>query len=245
MNDTKKNITKKILAKLGKAFLFLGSSLVILSEKFGNKPLPHQKDMDNWKKINGDKTLRIDYELNSSSIVFDVGGYEGQWSSDIFAKYGCDIYIFEPVNIFSRFIVQRFIKNPKIRVYSFGLSYKSCEEDIFVSADSSSLYNEKSGSVKERVKLMKASEFFQKNDIIFIDLMKINIEGGEYELLQHLIESNIITKINNLQIQFHYFISDATSKRDQLRNMLKNTHELTYDFPWVWENWKRKNNDHC
>ena len=40
-----------------------------------------------WFKDNGDKTHRLNYNLNEKSIVFDLGGYEGQWASDIFSKY--------------------------------------------------------------------------------------------------------------------------------------------------------------
>ena len=37
-----------------------------------------------WLADNGDKTYRLDYNLNENSVVFDLGGYEGQWASDIF-----------------------------------------------------------------------------------------------------------------------------------------------------------------
>lgn len=36
-----------------------------------------------------------------------------------------------------------------------------------------------------------------------IGLMKINIEGGEYELLERMIELGIINKVKDIQIQFH------------------------------------------
>ena len=46
---------------------------------------------DKWFDIKGDKTLRLQYPLNEESIVFDLGGYHGQWASDIFNKYMCNI----------------------------------------------------------------------------------------------------------------------------------------------------------
>ena len=50
-----------------------------------------------WFECNGDKTLRLDYKLNQESFVIDLGGYEGEWSADIFCKYGSNIYVFEEI----------------------------------------------------------------------------------------------------------------------------------------------------
>ena len=52
------------------------------------------KEINQWYDDNGDKTHRLNYDLDENAIVFDLGGYEGQWSSDIFSKYCCHIYIF-------------------------------------------------------------------------------------------------------------------------------------------------------
>lgn len=58
-----------------------------------------------WVKAKGDLTLRLDYEfLNPKSVVFDLGGYEGQWASDIFGKYGSKVFVFEPMLEYAKFI---------------------------------------------------------------------------------------------------------------------------------------------
>jgi hypothetical protein len=44
-------------------------------------------------------------------MVFDVGGYEGQWSSDIFSKYVCHIHIFEPVPEYAEQIASRMLND--------------------------------------------------------------------------------------------------------------------------------------
>ena len=73
-----------------------------------------------------------------------------------------------------------------------------------------------------------------------IDLMKINIEGSEYELLEHLIESGCIKKITDIQVQFHNFVPNAPEKRSELHKKLSRTHYMTYNYPWIWENWRLK-----
>ncbi len=191
-----------------------------------------------WFANNGDQTLRLNYYLNENSVVFDLGGYKGQWASDIFSKYLCTIYIFEIYQIFAQNIEERFRENNKIKVFPFALSNHTGDELIKVSDDASSIYL-KDGQTAP-IKLIKASEFIAENKIQKIDLMKINIEGSEYDLLDHLIDSGIILMIDNIQIQFHYFHPDATNRMLKIHQHLTITHELTFQYKFVWENWKKK-----
>ena len=76
-----------------------------------------------WFQDNGDFNLRLNYdELNENSIVVDLGGYYGQWTSDIFSKYNSNIYIFEPNPILSEIIIKRFKRNSKIKVFSASIN---------------------------------------------------------------------------------------------------------------------------
>jgi len=45
------------------------------------------ESLQRWFRDNGDRTHRINYDLDRDSIVFDLGGFEGSWSADIFEKY--------------------------------------------------------------------------------------------------------------------------------------------------------------
>ncbi len=191
-----------------------------------------------YLEANGDKTLRVNYDLNKDSVVFDLGGYEGQWAYDIFLKYGCNIHVFEPVPSFAENIRKRFSDNKKIQVYSFGLSDKNSNEEIYSNGYKSSLFK-KEGNATE-IKLVKFSDFFSQNNINFIDLMKINIEGGEYDLLEELIRTNLVKKIKNIQVQFHNFVPNAEDRMKKIQSELEKTHKLTYQYKFVWENWVLK-----
>lgn len=191
-----------------------------------------------WFKDEGDKTLRLNYPLNENSIVFDVGGYEGKFADEIFNKYQCTIYVFEPVDKFYKSICERFKNNPKIKVFNFGLSDKDEEMMISISDDASSIHTDTNN--KENIKLKSINDFILENEIQHIDLMKINIEGGEFQVLPELIDSNFIKNIDNLQIQFHNFIPNAIEMRNNIRKELAKTHQLTYDYYFIWENWKLK-----
>lgn len=215
------------LEKTGILFIWLGRKIFLSKEE--ERVLP-------WKQVQGDETYRIDYNLNEDSIVFDLGGYKGDWTSDIYSRYCCHIHVFEPVKFFADNIEKRFAKNRKIAVYYFGLSEESREDSIYVDNSSSTIF--KKAAHNQKISLVKFTDFTEKAHISFVDLVKINIEGAEYDLLDHLIITNYISRINNLQIQFHDFFDDSEKRMRTIQEKLGKTHRLTYQFPFIWENWE-------
>lgn len=199
-----------------------------------------------WFQDKGDKTLRLSYPLDRSSVVFDLGGYEGQFTSDIFSKYLCKCYVFEPVNDYYLFIQKRFEQNDMIEVYPFGLSNKDEICPIYIDNDASSTYKEQKIEGRngiDYISLKCMGDFIKQNGIDHIDLLKVNIEGGEYDLLDYILDENLINIINNLQIQFHNvkIKGGAQFRMENIQRRLQETHELTWSYrPFVWENWTKK-----
>ena len=190
-----------------------------------------------WYREKGDEKLRLNYELNEQSIVFDIGGYIGDFSNSIYEKYKCNIYIFEPSTSFYKICLERFKNNNKIFCFNYGLSDSDNEFLLSDEKEASSITKNKNGVV---VKIRKFSKVFEELNVNKIDLLKVNIEGSEYDLMPHIIEEKLIERINNIQIQFHIFISDAKLKRDKINNSLKKTHKRDWCYWFVWENWSLK-----
>ena len=197
----------------------------------------HERLLQEWFRIEGDKYFRLGHYLNKDSIVFDVGGYKGKFIDDIYSKFKCNVYSFEPIPEFYEIIKERFKDNPKVKVYNFGLSNKTNEVSVNLKGDETSFYGKGN---KVLVNFVDINEFLNKEKINKIDLMEINIEGGEYDLLDHIIKTGIVNKINNLQVQFHKNVKDYKKRRKTIQNKLKKTHNLIYEFPFIWENWKLK-----
>lgn len=216
-----------------------GEVLIYLAKRIYQTPHTLQaKRVIPWFRDEGDKTLRLNYDLDENSLVFDLGGYKGQWASDIYGMYCCWIHVFEPVEEFAQKIKRRFSKNRKIIVHQFGLADKNQTTKSGLDQDTSSIF--KPGGRLVEAKLVRAADFMQKNNIQVIDLMKINIEGAEYDLLEHLIETGMVHRIVNIQVQFHDFVPNAEQRMLSIQKELGKTHFLTYQYPFVWENWRRK-----
>ena len=233
------NPTARKVTELHEAEKSAGTKVDIDSENEEAQITKEQSaTVQHWFRDKGDSTLRLNYPLNENSVVFDLGGYMGDWSQKIAAIYSPYIYIFEPVPKYYSLIVDKFKHNPKISVFSFGLFGATKTEMLALEKDGSSIYGS-SGDVIE-ISLVDAYEFLAEHDIKEIDLMKINIEGAEYPLLKRMIQKGIVERCSDIQIQFHTFYSDAVKLRNEIRNALQNTHKLTYDYPFVWENWRKR-----
>jgi FkbM family methyltransferase len=199
--------------------------------------MTHNELVQHWKFKNGDKTLRLNYDLNEDSLIIDGGGYKGEWSMDIFKKYNCFIHIFEPVKKYYELINEKFKNNKKINVHHLGLSNKNENIDIRINNDASSIYI--NNGIKETIKLVDSVEIFEKLNITNVDLIKLNVEGEEYNILERLIESKKIDMFNNLQIQFHRYGEKYDERKTLIENSLKKKFKVTYDYNYVWVNYKK------
>ena len=70
-----------------------------------------------------------------------------------------------------------------------------------------------------------------------IDVAKINIEGGEYDLLPAIIAADEMRRFALLQIQFHLFEERYIAIREAILHDLAKTHEQDWCYEFVWEQW--------
>lgn len=190
-----------------------------------------------WVKDGGDDSLLISYPLNSNSVVFDVGGYTGNFSDKIISNFNPKLYIFEPVKKYYKILNQKYRKNKNVKVFNYGLSNRSRQSQIYLSGDGTSLVKKSSKEEKIILKDIKGVIKKYKN----IDLMSVNIEGAEYKLIERLIGTTLIKQIKNLQVQFHDLIPDSQEARKKIIREISKTHKINYSYPFVWESFKLKN----
>jgi FkbM family methyltransferase len=225
---TIKSFIGSIFAKIGYFFATI-SNVLLMNER--------QKIKANFLEDERRNNIRETYNLNSESIVIDVGGYIGDWTSDIYSRYCCKIHIFEPINQYVEVLKKRFAKNTNITIHELGLSDHDGSVEFNMLKDGTSLYRE--ADKKQPAKIVDASNYIKTTGIEKIDLMKINIEGGEYALLRNLINSGMIKQITDLQIQFHEIAGIEKNMANDIKALLAKTHRPTYQYEYIWENWTK------
>ena len=95
---------------------------------------------------------------------------------------------------------------------------------------------------KRSPNVMKMTRHFNNLSNYFKRLIVETENLGERQaIINRMLEINIVQNFSNIQIQFHeWYPSYNQSKqlRNSIQNKLSKTHELTYCYPFVWENWK-------
>lgn len=180
--------------------------------------------------------------INSQSIVFDVGGDTGVWAMEIYEKYKPKLFIFEP-NMESITELKKNFSGTDSQIFNFGLGSKNTQVLLSANGMGSSIFEVSPGydeAKKFEIKIKDINDVFKELALNEIDLIKINIEGGEYDLVPRIIETGIINKCRIIRIQFHDWIPDAFTMRKKIVKQLAKTHDVEWSYPMVWESWIRK-----
>lgn len=194
-----------------------------------------------FRKWRADKMepVRMQFDsLTPRSVVFDMGGFEGNWAADIHTRYGAAVHVFEPHPVFAANIRDRFAGNAAITVHDIALGSHSSTLNLSDDGDASSSFQAAAASVTGRIE--PVAQFFAQHDVPRIDLMKVNIEGGEYDLLPALVGAGIMDRIGILQVQFHLYAPEDITRRDAIRAQLEQTHTCDWSYDFVWEQWTRR-----
>jgi len=198
------------------------------------------EELDRWRRDRGDLTLRLNYTLTAASEVWDVGGYEGQWASDIVARFGCRVNVFEPMPAAASAIRLRFASNPLVRVYGYALGAKNQNGLLSSAADASRLIDAGAESDSVPVEIRDIMEVWRSLGSAPVALMKINIEGAEYDLIERMAEAGMLAHVAEIQVQFHAFVPQAKERKERVAALLMKTHEQSWGYEFVWENWRRR-----
>ena len=80
------------------------------------------------------------------------------------------------------------------------------------------------------MKCINFSEFLKQfNDDDYV-ILKLDVEGSEYDILDQLIETKLITKINELYVEFHdgFFNQNSSIIKNKLKEF-----NIKCDFNWM------------
>lgn len=179
-----------------------------------------------WQK-EGLEHKRYEYDLKLGETVVDLGAYQGEWSKKMVDRYGVRAICVEPTEAIHGFQFGAVINKAagthpgKIRVggaYYYTSAFEEGNRDV--------------ECIDISVLLAGLEE---------VAVLKVNIEGSEYEILNHIIDLDQHKKIKNIQVQFHCIEGVPYELwYEEVAKKLSATHELTWRYPFVWENWKLK-----
>lgn len=170
--------------------------------------------------------LRYEYDLKPDDVVIDLGAYRGEWASEIRARYGCCLIAVEPTDAIDGWECETIKKAAWVTDGKVAVGGAYYYTSMF----------EQSTHEYEAFDINTLLARFDE-----IALVKINIEGAEYPVLQHIIDHRQHLKIHNLQVQFHIIEGQPwRAWYDGIERLLRVTHEVKWRWPFCWESWWRK-----
>ena len=142
-----------------------------------------------------------------------------------------EIHSFETLPLFVTKLNKHFKDDPNVTVYHAAVWDEDGRDKFFVSpksTESGTLVKEKSsGGISEDMYINVPTIDFSKwmeenlNDEDYI-IFKFDIEGAEYRVLKHLIETGTIKYINEFRGEFHY---DKLEHTDELIDTINFVHD--------------------
>lgn len=190
-------------------------------------------------KDGGMNALLKHIKINEKSIVVDVGAFKGEFAEKILLKFGSNLILLEP--LINEYIIleKKFFLNEKIKIINKALSNHNKKAYLLNEANNS-LITSKNLSNTLEVNCLDVKDLFDRE--LNIDLIKLNVEGSEYEIIEKLIDLNYLTKCKNYLIQFHHKDKKEfyIRKKNIEKNFLNNKFLKIANYEYVWELWVLK-----
>ena len=160
-----------------------------------------QSNSKAYSNLSVDKNFNnIINKLDQKSIVLDIGANIGNVSSYILENKSCKVYSFEPNVLCFEILKRRFIDDKRIKIYNLAISNFSGKSNLYLHHKSKGILDStylESSSLKETKDNVSKNNYIEINvfnieDLLSkferIDLIKIDIEGSEYEIMPFIIK---------------------------------------------------------
>jgi FkbM family methyltransferase len=146
--------------------------------------------------------------LNADSVVIDVGlGEDIEFSLSLMRRYGCGVHGFDPT---PRDLASAAANAPKgFIVHPFGVGVTAGPVEFFLPANEAHV----SGSIGQHahlqrnpivVNIVTLPMIMEKIGAAKIDLLKLDIEGTEFDLIASEDFRSLSKRVNQLCVEFHH-----------------------------------------
>ncbi|MEZ5502554.1 MAG: FkbM family methyltransferase [Halioglobus sp.] len=193
--------------------------------------------------INANSQLLHEADIDSDGVVIDAGAYTGEWATEIMERYNPTIHAFEPDPRNYKKLAKTAHEHSRLIPHQYGLGERNERVRMTMELLGSTMFadsRDTSGAPSAEVEIRDIADVWKSLDLGQVDLMKINIEGAEFPLLERMIKADLLKMVNCFMIQFHEWHPGAYGRRRNIRKSLAETHRLVWDYHFIWEKWVLK-----
>ena len=177
--------------------------------------------------------------------LFVFGGYLGDstalWNS---ALNLTEAHVFEPVPSYCSVLRERFT-DQRVEIHQFGVGKQGGRRQMLRQNDATSQANVGRADKLGFVTGSETVDFRGPEELLALlkkvstrSILEVNIEGGEYELIDALAEEGLLHKFDYIFVQFHDVGPSTLEKVIRSRQQLSENHVCVWRYDMVWECWK-------
>ena len=167
-------------------------------------------------------TFFDDFFENEITIV-DLGACKGEFTNEMSDRYKIKKAILveaNPTNFKLLPVKENYVLYNKV-VSQYSNTSVDFYEDKNSPYNGSKMFNYFNG-IKHKINTITLNEIIEQNNLHQIDILKVDIEGSEYEIMPNITEE-IYSKIRQISIEFHDFIDvNLKNKTQEIINKLEN-----------------------
>ena len=145
--------------------------------------------------------------LNENSIIYSFGiGKDISFDKTIIENHDCHVFGFDPTPKSINWTKKQNLPE-KFKFFEFGVSDKSEFVDFYLPKNSKdvsgSIIFKNNFTVKEKisVKMKSIKDIMKELGHTYIDVLKMDIEGAEYDVIENILNNKI--PITQILIEFH------------------------------------------
>lgn len=189
-------------------------------------------NIEQWGKNIGEVTEGISSAalqyVPENGIVVDVGANVGVFTEQILKQRRCSVVLFEPVSLYNKHLINKFMDQRNVTIENLALSNNKEVASIWLDKQNlgwNTLVKEKTtqGMSKEQIRTITFDEYCEHKNISHVDVIKIDVEGAEFKVLQgmrNFIKKTITKPVILLEIgwgkQGHPFWEDEVKEFEWL-----------------------------
>lgn len=211
-------------------------NLMIRPVRLAITPSLFLSNVSKWRKSGLHESL-WSIKTFSNSPVVDIGSHTGDFlEKRLILEPEKQYFGYEPILEFYETTLGKFSPFKNVALRNFGLSNKTGVTTFRQNGDATGVMQPKGAEVKVQLRDIANEEVFFQS----LSLVVCNIEGGEYDLVERLVEKSIIQNIEVFLIQTHNVDEFSKKKMMKMRRQLSKTHFPKFKYDFIWESWIRK-----
>lgn len=170
--------------------------------------------------------------VDVNSVVYSIGiGEDISFDTALHEEFGCDIFMYDPTPKSIQWVAAQQL-SPSYHFFELGISNKTGTLDFYLPKNknyvSGSLLIQDNVSQEDKVTVSvnTLKDAMKTNDHTFIDVLKMDIEGAEYDVIDNIL--GLKMPIRQILVEFHsrFYSNGINMTTDTIKKMAHHGYQL-------------------